>query len=379
MLKKLLKLASALKSVSPSVALDIRKIALIVSDFAKSSDYAIISHKEDVLKLPSSYISNYPDHIDRMYDDLDESDQKIFDMLLKILGEPDSKKDSKTLTALIDDSREKSDVIMGHVSGSELQLLTEDVSPISSPYLLKIKKQLGLDRISYNYHSVNVQDMEEEDDEIIHYDSSITGSVPNTLYHGTCSKYLDKIFRFGLGNTDGGLKSNFQHSVQHDKLVFLTSELPFSKFYAYTCAGNTNSRAAIIEFDVSGLTDLFFPDWDVDNHSEKKMSETSGTTWEDLGTTQGKSVRKDLKYRGKSDTYSKHIGKFSFYGRIPASRIKSVVLSSGKDWVEVSKEDYFKLHNYIDIHDPEYQIPEDIEAFIEEMREMQEEEREDDL
>lgn len=349
------------------------KISFIISNYESSDSYAIISFKEKIIKLPQEYIYNAPDD---EAEDLSEKDRQILEELLSICAKKGISPRNKTLRHVMDEILEIKDVIIGYVSNNSLQITHPSIdkpSPVSSPYIKKIVNQLGLSSVSYETTDENMDYTGEQ----TYYPHELVGDIPEFLYHGTSTKYLEKLLRIGFNEKNSILNSNFQKAVIHNNVAFFATEKSIAEYYAFTASSNTNCRPIIIKISSASIKNSIVPDWDIDNMSEQRMIELHGFDWEELGAENVRPPNKKVELSGKSTTYSKHFGKFGVNGPISPLAIKSILFKNSDEWMELSTNDTKKLiyelaqvgMDYI-IHEAEYDIPEarHIDEFIEEFK-----------
>jgi len=201
----------------------------------------------------------------------------------------------------------------------------------------------------------------------------VTGRLPDSLLHGTCSMHMPGILRKGL--TAGETRSNYEmHDIRHDDTVFLTESPVKAAYHADNACRQEGIRRGrpnrmhgsglrqptvgfpvIVRFAVPDKSKLV-PDYDIDTWSDVGEGSYEKTEiFRDLRRTRG------WEPRSQEDPFklSRKFGIFGYRGRIPAAFIKSFMIRpsseesergfSPDEWVTVTRE---QLERAIEHEDP---------------------------
>ena len=212
------------------------------------------------------------------------------------------------------------DVLVGMVNLSD-RILTLDsrqsFSPRSSLVLKKVVKELKIKKVY-----ANVLTYDGDDKDISYSKKSIGGDVPTTVYHGTTSKYLVNILKFGLRPNQVG--SNWGHrGIYNENEIFFAADFHTCEFYAHNSVNQQKGGIPIIfEFNIPDKN-LLKPDYDADTHSTKQQYYSHDVS--NLPKTDMKPM-----------TVSREQGKWGYSGRIPESFIRWVYMfrDGDKKWIK---------------------------------------------
>lgn len=223
------------------------------------------------------------------------------------------------------------DIIVGQYDkkGKELTInRLKQISPKSSLILKKMVKELGIKKIN----KINITGTGDEITKT-YSKKSIKGDVPEIVYHGTTSEYLQNILKYGLQPGEG--KSNFsRQGIYNTNEIFFAADFNDSEYYAFNAVQMSSKKWSfpiIFEFGIPDKN-LLKPDWDADASS-----------------TQQQYYTKDINTSDKTDmkpmTISREQGKWGYSGRIPSSFIRWVYLYREADqrWIKLKPSTIQKL------------------------------------
>jgi len=261
----------------------------------------------------------------------------------------------ETIDNVVQVAEEDPGVIVGRLQNKILYIYGQSnfaPDPRTSIALKKIVSQLKLK---------GVEKSTGDDSSELIKKSKIKGTLPDTVYHGTSSKYLRKILSTGLRAAESG--TNYPNAISHSDLVFFTSRPDEAKYHAVHTvdhlAGRTNVRRqfsspmtipVILEMSIPDK-DKVVPDFDVSAlSSDEKPLSPSGY----------KALQKEKIPRQQSQ----ETGIFGYRGRIPASFIKYVYVP--KDWMSIAGTD--KIH-YLEMKDFKKMRPQAALKYIDKLEE----------
>ena len=183
----------------------------------------------------------------------------------------------------------------------------QEVIPQTSLNVKKAAKQLGAEKVSYQYPTLD-RDIGQTDLP----QRKLIGGIPKIMYHGTASEQLRSILKFGLSPGKG--PSRFAHrGVQHKDYIFLAATFRTCEFYAEHAVRISKKTydnfPIIIELEVPN-PDLLVPDYDAD-------ASTIDKPFYPYGTPKPKAAMKSM-------GISRETGKWGYKGRIPSSFIRWV-------------------------------------------------------
>lgn len=204
-------------------------------------------------------------------------------------------------------------VIFGYIDDDMLRITRTSLdaqSPITSPAIKKLVHELRLDGA--------VGEDEEDEEEIFFPKREMKGDLPDYLYHGTSSEYLDSIMSKGLIGEES--RSNWAESgIAHNNLVFGTDHINRETiFHATRTARRTGGIAVILKLKVPDKNNLV-PDFDIAAELGLSDDDVWNTGYEDL---------ENFHSRGSETHYPKKLWKrmgiFGYRGRIPPSHIVKI-------------------------------------------------------
>jgi hypothetical protein len=199
-------------------------------------------------------------------------------------------------------------------------------SPISSSLMKKVMKELGAKTYSFD-NSQLINTPHGPDDIYQNYNykkKDFLGDISDTMYHGTCIKYLPDILNLGLYPGKSDTNFAFPHmKIQHDDKIFLTNNKSKAHFHANHCASVKNSYPAVIQVKVPDKN-LLIPDYD----AEREATGGKGATYAHIHNKS--SFAPSSVYSVTPFKASKHFGSFGYKGRIPASQIEAVYMLTNR-------------------------------------------------
>ncbi len=166
------------------------------------------------------------------------------------------------------------------------------------------------------------------------------------LYHGTSTRYLDKIIAEGI-KPRGRNGGNWKHSVRsHSRAVYLTNAYALH-FAQAACKGS--DKLVVLEIDSIELDILrFAPDEDF----LEQASRNHPDYWEELKSlTQEQRTewfkKRALKQFAPSWQNSlKSLGNCAYYGIVPSNVIKRVAILSASSEIALSSDPSVTLMSY---------------------------------
>ncbi len=203
------------------------------------------------------------------------------------------------------------DILVGEWYPSEKRLVVWDahgIIPLTSLQVKKVAKQLGVESVTYRYGDYTGSD----DDASRNIPAKkLIGAAPKIMYHGTSTKELKNLLKYGLDPGRG--RSRFgKWGIFHPEHIFMAATLEAALFYADNAVGIEKSEKSgwdsfpiIIEFEVPD-PDLLVPDFDADVTSgakpyyKHKQEPPTKTAMKAMGV-------------------SRETGKWGYKGRIPSS------------------------------------------------------------
>lgn len=189
-----------------------------------------------------------------------------------------------------------------------------EIAPQTSIQVKKVGKALKAKRVTYRYIDyVGKRDEAEKDISI----KKVTGKIPKRMFHGTSSKELASILKYGLDPGRG--PGRFGHrDVVHNEHVFLSGNFENALFYADNAVRQSKTKwdsfPIIIELEVPD-PNLLAPDYDADVTAGQSESERY---------YQFRSDNPNQLHTMDAMTASQETAKWGYKGRIPANFIKRV-------------------------------------------------------
>jgi hypothetical protein len=214
---------------------------------------------------------------------------------------------------------DRSDILTGVVNGKVLHLNTVGPfqhDPKSSIQVQKVVKALKLNSAVYS-------DDIDGNSSVKVSKGKMLGKIPDIVYHGTSSRYLDGILKSGLVPSPD--KTNYDDIV-HDDKIFFSSRFGEASHHAVTTSRKTKSKAIVLEIRIPDKN-LVIPDYDIDMAS-------GHTTYRD----HEKSKWVQSMSTDRSMGMSREFGIYGYHGSILPQHIRAVyVLIGGSDTPEPSE------------------------------------------
>lgn len=148
------------------------------------------------------------------------------------------------------------DVLVGQIQGKSLKIINgfdTKLDPKSSNIVKKVIDQLGLTSVNYTKDRYNKSSYIQKDE--------IKNIIPDIAYHGTTTKYLDNILKFGIRPNES--KTNYK-GVQHENLIFFSTRIEEAMSHAVNASDKKGGYPVIIEFRISDK-DLIIADFDAES------------------------------------------------------------------------------------------------------------------
>ena len=277
------------------VAVDMQTPMVKISMFIKGvpNGKYIVAYKENIWRFPDYETEADEGMIKEISSILNLSEQHwwySFGDLLEILG-----------------GAERSDFLVGVITDNTLNIFTNTsfmFDPKSSVLVKKVINELGLESAAYS---------DSMDDEFDVHKREMKGDVYDVVYHGTSTKYLNNILKFGL--MPGESKSNYPEII-HPGLVFISSRFDEAQSHSVHTTGNVGGDPMILELSIPDKS-LLTQDYDVDVKSE----------FSDFYDYIPSGTREDSKryseMEGDSFSLSREFGMYGYRGRIPSKFITS--------------------------------------------------------
>ncbi len=226
------------------------------------------------------------------------------------------------------------DIIYGYIDDGDFHLMgtqfASSVSPVTSPLIAKLVKQLGLHAATYGYSTM---DGDEGRNTVSRRD--MIAGLPKKLFHGTSSETMRSIAKTGLRP---GLGSNWANiGIKHNSIIFGAVGLDGAVFHANKSAGMLDTGdnmgydpdspfPVILEFEIPDPNKVV-PDYDVASQLigvEHPISDRLGYTGQGGYAHQLNTMVADHNPEGRA---WKSTGIFGYTGRIPAKFITRVYTS----------------------------------------------------
>ena len=260
----------------------------------------------------------------------------------------------------------KPEVLTGYVDGDQLVMTSQSDyrHGRGSRLLRSLLREMGLS-------GARMDDYGETSEEIPV--GEVTGSLPDTLLHGTTSEHMLGILRKGL--TADETRSNYElgrtseGAIRHPDTVFLTESPGKAEYHAVNAVhqlgvrrspgqrveyGSPRAKAGfpvIVEFSVPDKAKLV-PDYDVD-----MWSDVGEGSFEQTENQRQKRRETGRDPRTQEDPFklSRKFGIFGYRGRIPASFIRSIMIFTGEEesegfqpgnWTTVTREQLERAIEY---------------------------------
>lgn len=219
---------------------------------------------------------------------------------------------------VMDFAKELEDAVVGQwrKDEKELYLYTNNINPSTSLLLRKVIKQLGIHKVTRDTP---------DDKQLTTHRKNIKGEIPDVLYHGTNSKYIENILQWGiLPPGESGSESNWaRQKIYHYEVIFLTSTQDNAFAYSYISARQNNAYPFVFQVRIPDKN-LFIPDFDADPDRE---------------TQQYSNIEpcKNTTFSMRPSTMSLHTGKFGYTGKISPQFIDWIYFKIGEHGEHIKK------------------------------------------
>ena len=222
------------------------------------------------------------------------------------------------------------DILVGQVQGKNLYLYdygSFKQDPKSSVLVKKVIQQLKLSSASY------VEDLDSTETKISK--KKMDAKIPDIAYHGTSSKYLDKIARFGL--RAGEAESNYaKQGIEHPDLVFFATRIGEAMHHATHTANQVGGVSIILEFTIPDK-DQIIADYDVEKLTDNP------THYVGVGRDKPPYAYSPKSFQQDPDKLSRMFGVYGYKGNIKPIFIKNVYVSSKPADETYSIKDFKKM------------------------------------
>lgn len=275
---------------------------------------------------------------------------------------------ANTFYSLEEEGRDsRPDILFGYLDDDSLHIMANDdtgLNPITSLLIKKVVKQLGLRSVDQNQMDGDGSEYDETT-----YRHEMQGRIPDIVFHGTNSRFMNEIRSKGLGPNEN---ANWARVGKFYDRVFFASRQQYAQFHA----NRTAEKGGVPIIIATRLPDrnLIVPDFDVAGTyygAEHKRTGAAGYTGTMKGSGHyahsGESIKMINKHSPKTD-FTRESGVFAYRGRVPASFFEYMIVpgnSDGEDGarldqhaVRVAPEDFAKAMDMIEIYgfyDPHYQ------------------------
>jgi hypothetical protein len=194
---------------------------------------------------------------------------------------------------------------------------------------LFVKKRSGYGNEDYQSHFSSMK----------YKRSKMTGNVPDVMFHGTSTKYIEGILRIGLAPGEGGEGNYDDRNVVHHNLIFLTDDKDKAIEHAFHAATKTQTQPVLLQTRIPDKA-LLVADYDATRFAS---GDESQDTYNHIEFPIAVDKRSAL---GPFKT-SKNLGWYGYKGRIAPSHISGVYLWVNDRWRKMNQERFKKrLQNW---------------------------------
>jgi hypothetical protein len=202
----------------------------------------------------------------------------------------------------------------------------EEVGYTTSPLVKKVMQALGAKSVQYKTSQAMVRNRDDKgeywDYDVTYRKKDVLGTFGSIAYHGTSTKYLPGILKFGLKPNES--ETNYNGIIHEDK-VFLAYKFSEAEQHATHTASQAKGWPVVIMVKIPDPA-LIVPDYDADLYG------TGPKTYPDFF---GKKNKPNKWSSVNSFKTSKHAGVIGYQGRIPANFIEGVYLRINNNWKKV--------------------------------------------
>jgi hypothetical protein len=245
--------------------------------------------------------------------------------------------------SLYDARDERPDVLISYFDYSRLNLdgVVSNLNPVTSKLLKKVAQALNLD--GYTVSRIEGEYLNDEwDDEVSRHE--MLGDIPEKVYHGTCSKHIFDILRFGLRPVG---HSNWMNIGAHfPDRIFLTADINKAAFHANHSAKKTKSRPIIVEATIPDRRRIDL-DYDIANTFYGSDHEQVHHSYRETSSRRRSvdDTHQHVQRHSPKTDFSRETGVFSYKGRIPARFINALLLNGTNDDGVLDPRDTFRETN----------------------------------
>ena len=229
----------------------------------------------------------------------------------KFTGDKDRDSEQDSFDFLYRAAESAADILVGEWYPPEKKLVVwdaQEIIPLTSLQVKKVAKQLGAETVTYRY--VDYAGGDEDANRDISA-KKLIGGAPKIMYHGTSTKELKDLLKYGLDPGRG--RSRFgKRGIFHPEHIFMEATLEAAMFYADNAVDIDKSEKSgwdsfpiVIEFQVPD-SDLLVPDFDADVTSGAKPY------YHHSNEPHNKTMMKAM-------GVSRETGKWGYKGRVPSS------------------------------------------------------------
>ena len=242
----------------------------------------------------------------------DENKQNLFNDIADKL-KMDEPQDPDVLEFIRGIQEKINDVLIGTINGKNLYLLdygSFKLDPKSSILVNKVVKQLKLNSASYT------EDLDTTETKVPK--KKMTMQIPDVVYHGTSSKYLERIMSIGLRPSEAD--SNYaSQGIYHEDLIFFATRIGEAMHHAVHTAVQKGGIPVILEMRIPDKN-LVIADYDVEKMTNKPTHY--------VGTGPARNVYSGQSIKQDSDKLSKEFGVYGYKGNIKPIFIKNVYVAT---------------------------------------------------
>lgn len=210
-------------------------------------------------------------------------------------------------------------------------------SPYGSNIVKKVVQTLNAKGIQQDNELLFVKNANRYGGDYQSYDTSykyrrkkMTGNIPDIMYHGTSTAYIEGILRIGLAPGQGGSGNYDDRNVIHDNLIFLTDDKNKAIYHAFHAGMKTKTQPVLLQTRIPDKA-LLVPDYDATRFAS---GDESQDTYNDIEPPIAVDKRSAL---GPFKT-SKNLGWYGYKGRIPNSHIEGVWLWINDRWQKMNQQ-----------------------------------------
>ena len=241
---------------------------------------------------------------------------------------------ANTFYSLEEEGRDsRPDILFGYLDDDSLHIMANDdtgLNPITSLLIKKVVKQLGLRSVDQNQMDGDGSEYDQTT-----YRHEMLGRIPDIVFHGTNSRFMNEIRSKGLGPNEN---ANWERVGKFYDRVFFAARQQYAMFHANRSA----EKGGIPIIIATRLPDrnLIVPDFDVAGTyygAEHKRTGAAGYTGTMKGSGHyahaGNSVKMIGQHSPKTD-FTRETGVFAYKGRVPASFFEYMIVPGSSEGSE---------------------------------------------